>query len=574
MPRFFTFLLFLSLAMGVLSLEEQTSALVAGDSLGKSADSSLAAEGKEPDKKIEAANSDAKQQADGESDDKEEPADKNGDKNTDEKSDEKSDEKTNEEEKGGKSEQDKKSEKKASDDSKPTQVKRKPHKVEAELDGIFVADQMEEVSLRPEVWTKFKVLEAVKHGTRVKKGDLLVRFDPEDLEKKIAEESVDQRLSELKLMQQEEEYPRAKRLLELNFEEAQRSNERVKEDYETYHSIDRPFTVRIAHYRYKSALEDLASQQEELAQLKKMYEADELTEDTEAIVLRRQEFQVATAELVLELEVSSRDYTLNVLLPRRDQAYKTMLEDAEIAYEQAKTAKEVGLPRKAFEMEKLREARAKSVEQHAKLVSDKGLMEIRAPVDGAVYYGKCSDGKWSQVTSLTAKLRPFASASANSVLMTIVQQRPLHVEAKISEKELPDLKQGQITSIVPSADKERHFSGKVLEIASIPGASSKYTVQLEFDPSDIPDWLVAGMTCDALVTVYENKQALVIPTDLVQTDEDDGKIKYVMLVDSDEDEPVRREVKLGRKKGSLVEVLKGLDEGDEIVKEKKKADKK
>ena len=84
--------------------------------------------------------------------------------------------------------------------------------------------------------------------------------------------------------------------------------------------------------------------------------------------------------------------------------------------------------------------------------------------------------------------------------------------------------------------------------------------------------MVAGMTCEANITVYENEEAVVIPQDLVQTDEDNEKIKYVMLVDPEEDEPVRRKVKLGRKKGKNVEVLKGLEEGDEIVKEEKKED--
>ena len=50
--------------------------------------------------------------------------------------------------------------------SKPYKVERKPLKIEVKLDGFFVADQMEQIALRPEVWTRFKVLKAVadKHG--------------------------------------------------------------------------------------------------------------------------------------------------------------------------------------------------------------------------------------------------------------------------------------------------------------------------------------------------------------------------------------------------------------------------
>ena len=462
--------------------------------------------------------------------------------------------------------------KKAAKKPKPHKVKRDELKIEVKLDGIFVADEMEEIVLRPEVWTKFKVLEAVKHGTQVKKGDVLVRFDDEKLEEDLAKEALTQSIGQLSMLEDEEEFPRIKRLLELSFEAAERDHQQTKADYEYYLATDRPFTVQIAHFRYKSATEALASAQEELDQLQQMYEADELTEETEEIVLRRQRFAVETAKLILKLNKESRDYTLNVSLPRSDAYYKTSLVESELAYKQAKTALDIGKTRRNYEMEKKRAARAKSVERHGKLLSDKGLMVLRAPCDGTVYYGKQTKGKWSQITTLKAKLKPFGSATPKSVLMTIVKPGALHIESSLGEKNLPDVKAGMKTTYLPTADKELKLVGKVAHVDSIPGASNKFTVKFDVDLTDSPEWLVAGMTCDAKVVTYENKEALVVPLDLVQTDEENEKIKYVMLVDEEEEEPTRRKVKLGRKKGKVVEVLKGLEEGDEIVKEEKKDD--
>ncbi len=498
-------------------------------------------------------------------------SDKATDDEAEEKAADKDDDKKEDKKSTTKSSKSKKK-KEEEEKEKPHKVKRDKLKIEVKLDGIFVADEMEEIALRPEVWAKFKVLEAVEHGTQVKKGDVLVRFDDEKLEKNLAEESLTQSLGQLSMLQDEEEFPRLKRLLELGFEDAERQHEQTKADYEYYLATDRPFAVQIAHFRYKSAEEQLAAAQEELNQLQQMYEADEITEETEEIVLRRQRFAVETAELILELNKESRDYTLNVSLPRSDERYKSSLEESELAYKQAKSALDTGKTRANYGMEKKRNARAKSVERHGKLLSDKGLMVIRAPCDGVVYYGKCSSGKWSQITSLKGKLKPFGSASPKSVLMTIVKPGALHIESKLSEKNLPDVAAGMKVTFVPAADKELTFEGKVAHVDTIPGASNKFEVKLDVDLAKAPEWLVAGMTCDAKIVAYENKEALVIPLDLVQTDEEDEKTKYVMLVDPDEDEPVRREVKLGRKKSKLVEVLKGLEEGDEIVKEKKKDD--
>ncbi len=492
----------------------------------------------------------------------------------DDDKDDKDDETAKDEKRATKS--DKSSKKKAEKKkSKPYKVKRDALKIEVELDGIFVADEMEEVALRPEVWSKFVVLEAVEHGTEVKKGDVLVRFDDEKLEDDLAKEALSQSIGQLSMLRDEEEFSRIKRLAELSFEVAERDHEQTKADYEYYLATDRPITIQIAHFRYKSSQEALASAQEELKQLQQMYEADDLTEETEEIVLRRQRFAVETAELILQLNKESRDYTLNVSIPRSDEYYKTSLEESELAFKQAKTALDIGKTRRNYDMEKKRNARAKSVERHGKLLSDKGLMVLRAPCDGVVYYGKCTNGKWSQIATQKAKLKPFGSVTPKSVVMTIVKPGTLHITSSLSEKKLTDFKKGLQASMTPTADKELELSGKVAHVESIPGASKKFQVTLDVDLTDAPAWLVAGMTCNAKIVTYENKEALVIPRDLVQTDEENKKIKYVMLVSSEEDDPeedapVRRKVKLGRKKGKLVEVLKGLEEGDKIVKEKKK----
>ena len=158
---------------------------------------------------------------------------------------------------------------------------------------------------------------------------------------------------------------------------------------------------------------------------------------------------------------------------------------------------------------------------------------------------------------------------AHTVFITIVSQRPLQVVAKVSEKELPDFKAGQSTEVIPTADDELSLEGKVASVSTVPDAGGKFSVDIDVDLTDAPTWLVAGMTCEANVTVYNKQSAIVIPSSYVATDDEDDKQKYVMLL-SDKDEPTRKDVKLGRKKDKRVEVLSGLSEGDRIVKEEKK----
>jgi HlyD family secretion protein len=453
---------------------------------------------------------------------------------------------------------------------KPFTVESKPLKIEQTLEGIFVASDMQEIPLRPDVWSRYTVVEAVPHGTEVKKGDVLVRFDTEDIDEKLAEDTIDQRLSELALMQAEEEAPRDEKLLKLAYESAKRAHDQLVEDHKYYVETDRPFAERIATYRFDSAKEDLASQEEELTQLKKMYEADEITEETEEIVLRRQEFEVSTAKLMMELQTANRDYTLQVSLPRNDIYYTTALEQSKLALEQAKTAMELGTTRGKYDLEKKRAARTRSVQANAKLLGDKSLMEIKSPTDGTVYYGRCVSGQWAEIGSMTAKLVPYSMIPPNSVLMTVVKQRPLYVLTNVGEKEIIEYKKGLEATITPVADDKLELKARIAKLPRVPGGGKKFELQLDLDKSDLPDWLVAGMSGAVKVTTYDKKDALLVPTDMIQTDKDDDKIKYVMRLSGDDEEPVRREVKLGKTKDKMVEVLSGLKEGDKIVKEEPK----
>ncbi|MEQ8836702.1 MAG: hypothetical protein RID07_07850, partial [Lacipirellulaceae bacterium] len=353
----------------------------------------------------------------------------------DEKADESAEEKAESQEKDkGEAKADKKSDAKSEEDDsksdskeekKEEEAKKKPktHKVETKdlkivvtIDGVFVAEEAEEVILRPETWSSFKVVEAVEHGTRVRKGDVLVEFDDRKFEEQLADKALDQRLGELAMMEAEEEFPRLEKAMELSFAQAKRDYEEQKFELDRYKKTMRPMTEKMARNNLKSAEQYYANAKEELEQLEKMYDADEITEETEEIVLKRQRHALEMAEFYLEYSKLQHDYTLEVSMPRRDESLESSMKFAELSFERAKMLKANGLTKKRYEMEKKREARARSVEAHAKLLSDKALMTLKAPTDGIVYYGACVNGRWGSVNSLKNKLVPYGSVSANSVV--------------------------------------------------------------------------------------------------------------------------------------------------------------
>ena len=76
-------------------------------------------------------------------------------------------------------------------------VKKGPLKISLELDGVFEAQTASEIVVKPEEWTVMSVLEAVPHGARVRKGDVLLKFDTEKLDHVIADLRTELKLAEL-----------------------------------------------------------------------------------------------------------------------------------------------------------------------------------------------------------------------------------------------------------------------------------------------------------------------------------------------------------------------------------------
>ena len=151
--------------------------------------------------------------------------------------------------------------------------------------------------------------------------------------------------------------------------------------------------------------------------------------------------------------------------------------------------------------------------------------------------------------------------------MTIVEPRPLYVTSTIDEGKRPDVSDGQKAKIALPAEGSDRIGGEVKSISPIPVSPGKF--EIKFDVEQDADSRLDRARHElqgADVTTYDKKDAIVVPKAAVHDDEDDDDQKYVWLVDPEDEEakPERRNVKLGKRKGDDIEIIKGLEEGDVI----------
>ena len=446
-----------------------------------------------------------------------------------------------------------------------------PLKIEVSLKGVFEAESAGEIILRPKAWKAFEVTKAVEPGTVVKKGDVLVQCEPNDLDEAIKELSTSQQIGELALKQAEENLRALEATNPLDLEASQRAKRLAAEDLDLFIKIHRPLSEKSANFMLRSAEDSLRNEKEELAQLEKMYKADDLTEETEEIVLKRQRDSVRRAEFYVEMAKTMRDQTLQVSLPREADLTKQIAARQEIAAAKAKVVLPLMLSQQRLEVEKLKQDRAKSQDKLKKLQADRAMMTILAPADGVVYYGQCVRGKWSGAEQVAKSLRRSGMLQANDVFMTIVKPRPMFVRANVPEKQIAQVRPGLEGKVEAAAYPGKRFDATVTKVDAIP-SGDEFDTRLEVELNKGAKLLMPGMSCTVKFVPYQKRFALTVPASAVFADEWDEQKQHVYLA-GDGGKHTKRRVTVGRKTADRVEILEGLDAGDRILLERPKSEK-
>ncbi len=470
------------------------------------------------------------------------------------------------------SKSDAKADSKAKEESKvPTTytVKKGLFKVELSLDGTFESKRNKEVSIAPEVWSDFSVETAVDQGTKVKAGDTLVEFDSKKIDDQIKDLEAGRKLADLALEQLETEIRLAEQSLPLDLKAAERTNRLAEADLDRFLTQDRELSQKQADFLVKMYGNQLDYAKEELKQLEKMYKADDLTEDTEEIIMKRTRDEVEQMTFYYDLAKVMRERTEKTELPRREEMLKDYASRAALALQKTRTMAPAALDRQRLELERQKFDRSKAADKLSKLQHDRDLMKITAPTDGVVYYGSWTRGQWSGGSSVAQRMRKGGRISADEVFITIVDPDSLVVRASVPEKDLWQIKRGLLGSIAPTADGDQRLPASLDAFNTTPNAEGKFSVTLLADTAQMPkDYPApaAGMNCKVKLTAYEKDNALTLSLKALQTDKNDEDQYYVWLPGKD-DKPVRKNVKVGRKNSDMVEILEGLAAGDKVLKE-------
>jgi multidrug efflux pump subunit AcrA (membrane-fusion protein) len=443
-----------------------------------------------------------------------------------------------------------------------------PFRLEAKLDGVFESPSLTEVRIDAKRWGQFTVENAIPHGTRVNKGDVLVRLETAKLDEQIRDLEIGGRIAALAHGLLEREVALLEKATPLQLELARRARRIAAEDLARYESkesqlaqAENDVMLKMSQFRRENA-------EEELDQLEKMYTQDDLTEETEEIVLKRARFEAELARFFGELMEDRHERVAAFELPRRLDVVQKGNLLAALDLERAEAALPIALDKLKLDLERSTNERRKAAEQLAEYRADRAALPLVAPTDGILYYGRWQQGKWVESDQVAGRLRPGGKLEPQAVLFTIVGAGRPYVRAVLPEKELFKVAADATARIMPKAFADVRLPGRVRSVSAVPVAARRFEAVIDL-AEDHPR-LVAGMEAEIRVIAAHEPALLAIPKKAVFTEDLDDEKKFVYVVAAAGKEPQKRTVATGRANDELVEITAGLAAGEQIFLEKPK----
>ncbi len=145
-------------------------------------------------------------------------------------------------------------------------------------------------------------------------------------------------------------------------------------------------------------------------------------------------------------------------------------------------------------------------------------------------------------------------------ILTILDPTRLWVEAAVYEKDIARIRAGQRAQVTVTAYPEERFQGTITFISDLLDPETRaITVRTEVPNPGLK--LKPGMFADLDIELSQNGKALAVPTQAVLDDK--GRAMVFVRTGPLRFEP--RLVALGTRENGFLEVVEGLEEGDEVV---------
>lgn len=436
----------------------------------------------------------------------------------------------------------------------------KPFAVTLKLGATVIPERSVPIRLQPTVWKDFSIKNIADHGSNMKKGDLLVEFDPRGIEEKLMDLKLSVSRKTLELEQSASALLVLERTLPEKLSRLENEAGTAAEELAYFTEVRRASELEDAEQDLKRSRQMLASYREELKQLLQMYEADDITEDTEEIILQKQRDAVEHAEYSLRMEMLDRKRTIYVKLPREALSLTAKRDDTALALDSARADLPLEIALKKDGIAALENAVERDKQSMADLEKDRALFTITSPEAGMFYHGSLEDSKWL-TGDLVKALVPGGTAPVGKTFGTIIPEGVgLEIAALPDQATAGAMESGAAGTAILDGYPSVHIPVRIDRLSLIPAPDGSHPARFM---ADWPEGLqpFPGQKLTIHLIAYSQDTALVVPVKAVAF-APGGWAVEVKLADGTTE---RRTVVPGRSSGDLMEILSGVEAGQVVI---------
>jgi RND family efflux transporter MFP subunit len=263
----------------------------------------------------------------------------------------------------------------------------------------------------------------------------------------------------------------------------------------------------------------------------------------ENIALRQSESVVQVAEAALERARVLESHARSEFARAQNLLKSGGITDRD--YKAAELADRDARAQVALAAAQLDQARAQVAASQKAL--DDSIM--RSPVAGEIQAKLLSEG---------------AYVEAPTPVFSVVDNSRLELESMVATADLGPIGPGQQVTFTVNAFPRDRFQGRVIEVNPAVETQTR-SAKVRIRVNNSSRRLKAGMFAQGEIVTGVEHQAILIPTAAVYRSDSSAKRSHVFVVENGR--AVRRNVRIGSERDSLLEIVEGLTSGDLIVAE-------
>lgn len=431
--------------------------------------------------------------------------------------------------------------------------------------GSINASEKHKLALQANFNTK--LLWIIDENSWVKAGDELIRFETDELKKRIEDYEIDldNLIKELEIAIEEE-----KILDSTNAADMQAAEDKVQQAQDAlkkYRRIERMKTINSHEESIKNAEAAVTTAEEDYrsvrdAEPKAAESSNGVQQDADEIkrkeLIKKQQTIDSKRNALNDTEANRRAWR-HYDHPNKMMTLANNLEQADLNLRRVRISINSKIIQKKRQIDNYRKRIKMTTTHLERHRSYMEMMVIKAPVDGVVIYSD-PDMVWGRT-----EIKVGMDIGKGMTLITIPEMSNLIVDFDLPEEYRSKLKIGDVAVISPDSLPGTKFSGKISQIATLPvnlinwdSSSPKvYKAKIKFDKQS--PLLVNGMSVQINVVTKTIKDTIFVPVEAI-FENNERFFVYKNTITG----VVEKDVKIGESSDNFVQILEGLDDGDVV----------